>query len=111
MNNRLTRQARILKASEYKEVFSSGHKKIGKYWSVIAKPINLSQPRLGLAISKKVAHLAVERNRLKRVARETFRCSKADLAKFEFVVMSRKNTKTTNSTLSIDLLMLLKKFN
>lgn len=111
MDNRLTRQARIFKASEYKEVFSLGQKKTSKYWSVVAKPRNLSRPRLGLSVSKKVARLAVERNRLKRVARETFRCSKTDLANLEFVVMSRKNTKASNSALSIDLLTLLKKFN
>ncbi|HAY41489.1 MAG TPA: ribonuclease P protein component [Gammaproteobacteria bacterium] len=111
MDNRLTRQAKILKASEYKEVFSSGQKRKGEYWTVIAKPNNLSLPRLGLAISKKVSRLAVERNRLKRIAREVFRNSKTDLASLEFVVMSKNNTNANNSALSRELLMLLKKFN
>ena len=43
---------------------------------------------MGLAISKKAAKLAVARNRLKRIARETFR-QLNDLPPWDFVVMAR----------------------
>ena len=43
--------------------------------------------RLGLAISKKNCRLAVQRNRLKRVVRESFRSHKEMLGGLDFVVM------------------------
>ncbi len=43
--------------------------------------------RLGLAISRKNCRLAVQRNRLKRVVRESFRSHKETLGGLDFVVM------------------------
>jgi ribonuclease P protein component len=56
---------------------------------VLAKLNALSVARLGLAISKRVAPRAVDRNRLKRLARESFR--QLELAPLDFVVMARKD--------------------
>lgn len=44
--------------------------------------------RLGLTISRRVAKRAVDRNRLKRLARESFRMQKA-LPAWDFVVMAK----------------------
>lgn len=46
------------------------------------------QPRLGLAISKKHAKLAVQRNRLKRHAREVFRKLAPQLDSGDYVVVN-----------------------
>jgi ribonuclease P protein component len=43
--------------------------------------------RLGLAISKKNCRLAVQRNRLKRIVRESFRAHKEMLGGLDIVVM------------------------
>ncbi len=53
--------------------------------------------RLGLAISKKCAKGAVERNRLKRIVRETFRTHRDMLAPFDFVVMCRPRALMANN--------------
>jgi ribonuclease P protein component len=45
--------------------------------------------RLGLAISKKRVRRAVDRNRLKRLARDVFRRHRAALAGLDVVVMAR----------------------
>ncbi len=45
--------------------------------------------RLGLAIAKKRAKRAVDRNRLKRVAREAFRHRREELSGLAIVVMNR----------------------
>ena len=47
-------------------------------------------PRLGLAISKKQVRRAVDRNRLKRLAREVFRIHRSQLACVDVVVMARQ---------------------
>ena len=52
--------------------------------------------RLGLAISKKQARRAVDRNRLKRLIRESFRCQREQFDDTDLVVMAR------SAALSID---------
>jgi len=50
--------------------------------------------RLGLAISRKNCRLAVERNRLKRIIRESFRTHRAALGGLDIVVMNRQGAET-----------------
>lgn len=109
MSFKLTHEAKILKASEYARVFKGGTLARGKHWQVIAKPLEASKPRLGLAISKKVHRLAVDRNRFKRIAREAFRLQQQCLANWDFVVMARKSKPVKNPILSAELLDLLNK--
>ena len=48
-----------------------------------------TEPRLGLAISKKACRLAVSRNRIKRQIREYFRQHKQQLAGHDYVILAR----------------------
>ncbi|SDX46735.1 ribonuclease P protein component [Allochromatium warmingii] len=54
---------------------------------VLYRPNDLDRPRLGLAIAKKCARRAVERNRLKRLARESFRRAYYRLPAVDIVVL------------------------
>ncbi len=45
-----------------------------------------------MAVSKKYARRAVDRNRIKRVIRESFRSNKEDLGGIDCVVLNRKGT-------------------
>ena len=47
--------------------------------------------RLGIVVSKRVARRAVDRNRLKRLVRETFRRRQQELAGFDLLVRPRRN--------------------
>lgn len=105
----LRRKAKILKASEYATVFKGGKFAKGKYWQIVAKSIDGPKPRLGLAISKKVHRLAMDRNRFKRIARETFRLEKQQLDNWDFVVMARRSKSVENTVLSAELLSLFKR--
>ncbi len=80
----------------------------GKYWQIIARKTQAT-PRLGLAISKKVHKLAVQRNRFKRIAREVFRTHQDELSNWEFVVMAKHAKPANNATITQDLLGLFKK--
>jgi ribonuclease P protein component len=57
--------------------------------TVLASPNTLDHPRLGLAISRKVARTAVARNRIKRAVRESFRQHQGRLHDLDIVVLGR----------------------
>ena len=109
MSFRLTRQSKVLKPSEYKSIFNHGKITRGKYWQVMSIKTDDSRAKLGLAISKKVHRLAIERNRFKRLARETFRLNQAQLGSWEFVVMAKHSKPAKNAVIAKDLESLLKK--
>ncbi|MDT8283270.1 MAG: ribonuclease P protein component, partial [Gammaproteobacteria bacterium] len=75
----MPKQAKLLKAAEYNRVFDKPVRSSDRYFTVLARPNNLQHARLGTAFSKKRVKLAVERNRLKRVARESFRLLQLNL--------------------------------
>jgi ribonuclease P protein component len=50
------------------------------------RPNDLGHPRLGLAIAVKIAGSAVERNRLRRVIRESFRLGQRELPAIDVVI-------------------------
>ena len=57
--------------------------------TVLATPNQLQHPRLGLAISRKVARTAIARNRIKRVVRESYRHWQTRLGALDIVVLGR----------------------
>ena len=56
---------------------------------VIARPNGLDHPRLGLAVGIKAAGNAVNRNRIKRLVRESFRGRQFELPAVDLVVNAR----------------------
>ena len=70
---RLPKHAKLLKAADYNHVFDKSVRSSDRYFTVLARPNTLSHARLGMAFSKKRVKLAVARNRLKRISRESFR--------------------------------------
>ncbi len=57
--------------------------------TVLARNNGESHPRLGLAISKRQIRNAIDRNRIKRLVRESFRLRQHTLGGLDFVVMAR----------------------
>lgn len=86
---RFPRCARLTGRNAFAHVFAQPVKSSDRYFTVLARPNALGYPRLGLAISRKVAKSAVARNRLKRIARESFRHHQTWLGSLDCVVMGR----------------------
>jgi ribonuclease P protein component len=63
----------LLKGSDYNFVFDKPVRSSDRYFTVLARPNILCHARLGMAFTKKRVKLAVARNRLKRISRESFR--------------------------------------
>ncbi|HSX71196.1 ribonuclease P protein component [Pseudomonas subflava] len=85
------REKRLLTPRHFKAVFDSPSGKApGKNVLLLARANDLDHPRLGLVIGKKSVKLSVERNRLKRVIRDTFRLNQDSLGGLDIVVVARK---------------------
>lgn len=83
---------RLLNASDYKAVFDDApFRASNQHLLVLSKPNQKPQPRLGLVIAKKNVRLAVQRNRIKRILRESFRLNQHQLPCLDFVVLARRN--------------------
>ena len=83
------RRVRLTGRNAFAGVFAQPVKSGDRYFTVLARANALSHPRLGLAISRKVARSAVVRNRIKRVVRESFRRHQPQIGGFDCVVMGR----------------------
>ena len=83
-----TKQQRLLKPFEFKDVLSKPTFKIVTSQFVVYIQTQETL-RLGLAIAKKHIKTAVKRNRVKRLLRENFRLCCATLPQVAIVVMSR----------------------
>lgn len=84
--------SRLLNAADYKAVFSNAQFKVScRHFLILAITNSRSSPRLGLVIAKKNVALAVQRNRIKRQLRNTFRHNTAFLDKLDLVVLARKD--------------------
>ncbi|WP_193163381.1 ribonuclease P protein component [Microbulbifer hainanensis] len=81
---------RLLNAAQYRSVFSgtqirAAHPNL----LILACPNALDHPRLGLVMAKKHVRNATDRNRIKRIARETFRLRQHQLPAVDAVVLAR----------------------
>lgn len=56
---------------------------------MLALENGLEHPRLGLALTKRYARLAVSRNRIRRQMRESFRLHQHQIGGFDIVILSR----------------------
>ena len=82
--------ARLLSARDYKPVFDHSRYKVSnKHFLFLATASQARRPRIGLVIAKKHVRLAVERNRIKRLAREFFRVLPVTAPSFDVVLLAR----------------------
>lgn len=91
MSRGFGREKRLLTPRQFKAVFDSPSGKVpGRNVLLLARENDLHHPRLGLVIGKKSVKLSVERNRIKRQIRETFRHHQLELAGWDIVIIARK---------------------
>lgn len=85
----LPRELRLRLAGDFAALRTNSGRLGGRCFHLRYRPNGLPHARLGLAISKRASKLAVERNRLKRLLRESFRRIRDQLPPVDVVVMAR----------------------
>ncbi|MCG6985055.1 MAG: ribonuclease P protein component [Thiocapsa sp.] len=81
------RTCRLTRAPQYRHVFNAPRRAGGTGFILLFRGNAVGQARLGLAISKKCARRAVDRARLKRLVRESFRLHRTGLGAWDIVVL------------------------
>lgn len=85
------RQLRLLTGGDFKQVFSRARIKVSEqHLLILACPNGLDHSRIGFVISKKNIRLAVNRNRVRRIIRESFRLNQHRLPNVDIVILARK---------------------
>lgn len=88
---------RLHEAAEFSLVFAARNVLRGKNFDLHYLRRNESSvrlpagPRLGLVVAKKLAHHAVQRNLLKRLAREVFRHARQSLPSYDLILRLSKS--------------------
>ena len=95
---------RLQKKQEYDHVFSQATKTVTNELILLHCKNQLGYARIGLALSKKMIAKANQRNRIKRLIRESFRIQ--GLPAVDVIVLARRNVaavenKLINSNLSV----------
>ena len=85
------RDRRLLTAQDYKRVFDHTLFKIHQPAFLLLATVNPDQggSRLGLVVAKKKVRRAHERNRLKRLSRESFRLHQQQLLGLDIVILPK----------------------
>ncbi|WP_298451486.1 ribonuclease P protein component [Marinobacter sediminicola] len=81
---------RLLRPADYGKVFNDVQLKVPhRNFLILATPNNLGHARVGLVFAKKNLKLSVQRNRIKRQVRETFR-NQPELPGMDIIVLGRQ---------------------
>lgn len=85
------KDSKLLTSDDYQFVFKNAKRFGNSAFTILARENGLSHPRMGLAISKKCAKNAVDRNRIKRILRESFRLNQHKLVAVDIIAMCKPN--------------------
>jgi ribonuclease P protein component len=86
-----SRSSRLNTAEDFKQVFQDNYRVSDDCINLLIGRKDSSRPRLGFAVAKKQIKLAVGRNRIKRLIRESFRLHQSELPNHDIVAMVRFN--------------------
>jgi ribonuclease P protein component len=91
----LPKEERLLKRSDFLRVYEQGRRIEGRFMTVFILPAKRPFHRVGVTATKKAIGKAHERNRAKRLLRESFRLSRAELdvigTKYDWVLNARRS--------------------
>lgn len=86
-------EVRLRKAAQYRRVLGEG-RRFGGAALLLRHTVNdVGHPRLGLIVAKRHLSRAVDRNRVKRIVRESFRARRMDLPAVDVVISAQRGSR------------------
>lgn len=91
----LPRTARLNGKGAFDRVFASRKARTGRFFRIHYAPVEspdgigdgaASEPRMGMTVSRRISKRAVQRNRIRRQIRESFRLWRLRIEPFDYVV-------------------------
>jgi ribonuclease P protein component len=90
---RLPPQRRLRRKVDFDAVYARGRRTGNDYFVVVARANAADGPRLGLAVATKAVGNSVQRNRIRRLIRESFRLRQHELPAWDLVVSARSRVR------------------
>ena len=90
-------ERRLRRAAEFKQLYASGRRLGAEPFTAIVRPNQLGTARLGMSIAARVLRRAVQRNRVRRLIRESFRQRCGQLPALDIVVGVRGGVQAASS--------------
>ncbi|HVV95810.1 MAG TPA: ribonuclease P protein component [Rhodanobacteraceae bacterium] len=104
---RFPHTARVVKPADFVRLRKNGQRIATPLFNAQATASLTGGARLGLAVSRRVSPDAVRRNRIKRIARESFRHARLGLPAVDILLIARETADAhDNAALRADLEML-----
>lgn len=98
------RSARLLKSADFAALRGHSQRIGASHFVAEVRRTDLPGCRLGQAVSRRVSKRAVDRNRIKRIVRESYRHRRESLDAFDIVLIARPSaTAQANPALRADL--------
>lgn len=88
---RFPRESRLLTPRHFSFVFENAIPAVSPTITILARFNESKHPRLGITVAKKKVKLAVQRNRIKRCIRESFRLHAHELPNVDIIVLGKQD--------------------
>jgi ribonuclease P protein component len=82
----LPRARRLRRATEFRRLYAQGRRLAADGFTAVVLPNDTGSARLGLSVAARLERLAVQRNRVRRIIRESFRAHRQRLPAVDVVV-------------------------
>jgi len=103
MSEALPERCRLRARAEFQKVYAEGQRYDGRLMAAFLRKNELAEHRLGVTASAKAVGKSVDRNRARRLLREVFRRSAAELGglqqRYDWVVNAKRSLLTANEEL------------
>ena len=89
---KLPPERRMRRPAQFKRVYSSGRRFGNEFFTVNTQRNDLTWARLGMSIAARNLRRAVDRNRVRRLIRESFRMHQQELPALDIIIGARAST-------------------